>query len=143
MSLPVALRIPLSLVTTMIEKFKIFFKFAFERRALLQNIYVGLFVGTILNLINQGHALMHLDFAHLDAGKFFLTFCVPYLVSTYSGSLAKMKYPSGGVATLAATLQCANCRKHEIHVNKGEILPQCPVCGEKTEWRILRLDSGQ
>jgi len=46
---------------------------------------VGLVVGTILNLINQGHLLIAPDFFQsLAYGKLILTYCVPYLVSTYS-----------------------------------------------------------
>ena len=42
---------------------------------------VALIVGTILNLINQGDAL--LAGTHLDVIKLLLTFLVPYCVSTY------------------------------------------------------------
>jgi hypothetical protein len=47
------------------------------RRSLL----VALVVGTILNLINQGDALV--SSAALDATKLLLTYLVPYCVSTY------------------------------------------------------------
>src|SRR5438034_7927379 len=42
---------------------------------------VALIVGTILNLINQGDAL--LSGARLDFTKIILTFAVPYCVATY------------------------------------------------------------
>jgi hypothetical protein len=42
---------------------------------------VALFVGTILNLINQGDAL--LGAADLNLTKIILTFAVPYCVATY------------------------------------------------------------
>jgi len=42
---------------------------------------VALIVGTILNLINQGDALV--AGRHLDIAKLVLTFIVPYFVSTY------------------------------------------------------------
>jgi len=46
-----------------------------------RSLIVALIVGTILNLINQGDAL--LSGAHLDFAKIILTFAVPYCVATY------------------------------------------------------------
>lgn len=46
-----------------------------------RSIGVALVVGTILNLINQGDALV--TGAHVDWLKIGLTYCVPYCVSTY------------------------------------------------------------
>lgn len=46
-------------------------------------------VGTVLNLINQGHTLAAPDFFDaLAYDKLVLTYCVPYLVSTYSSVVA-------------------------------------------------------
>jgi hypothetical protein len=46
-----------------------------------RSIGVALIVGTILNLINQGDAL--LGSGHIDVRKMILTFVVPYCVATY------------------------------------------------------------
>ena len=46
-----------------------------------RSLWVALIVGTILNLINQGDAL--LSGAHLNFTKIILTFAVPYCVATY------------------------------------------------------------
>ena len=46
-----------------------------------RSLWVALVVGTILNLINQGDAL--LAGHRLDFTKLALTYVVPYLVSTY------------------------------------------------------------
>ncbi len=46
-----------------------------------RSFVVALIVGTILNLINQGDAL--LSGAELDFTKIILTFAVPYCVATY------------------------------------------------------------
>src|SRR6266436_7408803 len=46
-----------------------------------RSLGVALIVGTILNLINQGDAL--LSGAPLDFTKIILTFAVPYCVATY------------------------------------------------------------
>jgi len=54
------------------------------RRAL----YVALLVGTVLNLINQGDALV--SGKPLDWLKLALTFLVPYCVSTHGAVTAKL-----------------------------------------------------
>ncbi len=52
------------------------------------SLYVGLVVGTILNLINQYDAL--LGPVAVDWVKLGLTYCVPYCVSTYGAVMAKL-----------------------------------------------------
>ena len=47
-----------------------------------RGIIVGIVVGTILNCINQGPEVM--SGASIHWGKVWLTFLVPYCVSTYS-----------------------------------------------------------
>ena len=46
-----------------------------------RSLYVALIVGTVLNLINQGDAL--LGAGSIDWLKIALTYCVPYAVCTY------------------------------------------------------------
>jgi hypothetical protein len=46
-----------------------------------RSLYVALIVGTILNLINQGDAI--LAGGAINWAKIVLTYAVPYLVSTY------------------------------------------------------------
>lgn len=46
-----------------------------------RSLYVALVVGTVLNLINQGDTLV--ASGAVDWIKLCLTYCVPYLVSTY------------------------------------------------------------
>jgi hypothetical protein len=46
-----------------------------------RSLFVALIVGTILNLINQGDAM--LAGMPLDLAKLLLTYLVPYCVSTY------------------------------------------------------------
>jgi hypothetical protein len=55
----------------------------------LRSFYVALIVGTILNLINQGDAL--LGYASVNWAKVLLTYCVPYLVCTYGAVSYKMR----------------------------------------------------
>ncbi len=49
---------------------------------------VALIVGLMLAIINHGDRLMSGDIDGIVALKILLTFCVPYLVSTYSSVLA-------------------------------------------------------
>jgi hypothetical protein len=53
-----------------------------------RSLYVALVVGTILNLINQGDAL--LGETDLNVMKMMLTYLVPYAVCTYGAVSAKM-----------------------------------------------------
>lgn len=46
-----------------------------------RSLYVAIVVGTVLNLINQGDALLAGE--SLDYLKLVLTYAVPYLVATY------------------------------------------------------------
>lgn len=46
-----------------------------------RSLYVALVVGTVLNLINQGDALI--GAGSIDWLKVVLTYCVPYAVCTY------------------------------------------------------------
>jgi hypothetical protein len=61
--------------------FKLVLRYAVSDGIPLRSFYVALVVGTILNLINQGDAL--LGAAHIDWVKIVLTYMVPYAVSTY------------------------------------------------------------
>jgi hypothetical protein len=58
------------------------------RRAL----WVGIIVGTLLNLINQGGAL--LGDGRISWIKLILTYIIPYCVATYGAVSAKMAEPA-------------------------------------------------
>lgn len=53
-----------------------------------RSLYVALVVGTILNVINQGDALI--GQTDLNIMKLTLTYFVPYAVCTYGAVMAKM-----------------------------------------------------
>lgn len=57
-------------------------KLWFSSRIIASAVRVALFVGTVLNTINQGAALM--DGLELDWWRLGLNYVVPYLVSSYS-----------------------------------------------------------
>ena len=52
-----------------------------------RSLYVALIVGTVLDLINQGDALL----ASINWLKLILTYCVPYLVCTYGAVSYRLK----------------------------------------------------
>jgi hypothetical protein len=56
-----------------------------------RSFFVALIVGTVLNLINQGDAL--LGTASLNWWKLILTYCVPYAVCTYGAVSYQLKKP--------------------------------------------------
>lgn len=59
-----------------------------------RSLGVALVVGTILNLINQGDAL--LGGTDLDFTKIILTFVVPYCVATYGAVSYRLGAAQGG-----------------------------------------------
>ncbi|MCW5773110.1 MAG: nitrate/nitrite transporter NrtS [Rhodospirillaceae bacterium] len=61
----------------------------FERGIVRRSLVIAAIVGTILNLINQGDAL--LGGLPLVAWKLVLTYCVPYCVSTYGAVTARLE----------------------------------------------------
>lgn len=54
-----------------------------------RSLYVALVVGTVLNLINQGDALLRT--ASINWWKLVLTYCVPYAVCTYGAVSYQLK----------------------------------------------------
>ncbi len=50
---------------------------------LVESLKIALVVGTALNLINQGDAVLPAG-PPLNWGKLALTYCVPFVVATYS-----------------------------------------------------------
>ena len=54
----------------------------------LRSFYVALIVGTVLNLINQGDAILAMG--HVNWIKVALTYCVPYAVCTYGAVSSQM-----------------------------------------------------
>ena len=106
----------------------------FERKTLIRAIFVALIVGVILNLINQGDNLIHLQFNSINYTKLLLTFFVPYSVSTYSSVMSKVKFEVGEISFIDTYLEC-NCGK-TIFIKKGEIIPECKNCKSQTKYNL-------
>jgi hypothetical protein len=66
------------------NRLKFYYKLAITKRVVKRATFSSIVVGTILNLINQYNAILNFNLSHLDLMKFFLTFLVPYCVSTYT-----------------------------------------------------------
>jgi hypothetical protein len=60
-----------------------------------RSLFVALIVGTILNLINQGDALV--GGGYLNFTKIILTFVVPYCVATYGAVSYRMSAARSGL----------------------------------------------
>ena len=70
---------------------KIVFRRAIRPDIIKRSLMVSAVVGTVLNFINQGDAL--LDLQSLDLSKCILTYLVPFCVATYGAvaALAKLE----------------------------------------------------
>ncbi len=115
----------------------LFLEVASDRSLLRRGLVVSLIVGCLLNLINQGDLLLSGDFAQVSWTKFLLTYCVPFCVSVYSATSAKMRFDPGTKAYVATRLLCEACHHTEITVEAGELVPQCPECLQKTSWKRM------
>ena len=62
---------------------------ALEKDIVISSLKVALVVGCILNIINQGDALVHMNLESISWFKLGLTFVVPYMVSTYASVRVK------------------------------------------------------
>jgi len=62
----------------------------FEPQNLLRHVKIALFVGIILNLINQGYVLWGFQWSDIKLTKFVLTFFVPFAVSVYNAAHARI-----------------------------------------------------
>lgn len=60
----------------------------FERGIVRRSLVIAVIVGTILNFINQGDALV--SGGPVVAWKLALTYCVPYCVATYGAVTARL-----------------------------------------------------
>lgn len=117
------------------EHFKIYCEVAISKPIVSRALKVALIVGTALNLINQGGVLINLAFENLNMVKFLLTFFVPYSVTTYTATAMKIEFHIGTKAVIEADLKCKGCGA-KIHVAQGELIPECPKCGIKTQWKL-------
>lgn len=77
-----------------ISKWKFICQCAFSEGIPRRSLFVALVVGTILNLINQGDALLGAE--PVSWLKVLLTYCVPYAVCTYGAVTARANHFTPG-----------------------------------------------
>ncbi len=102
----------------------------------IKALKIAIVVGTILNLINQGDALVALEMEKISWGKLLLTYCVPFLVSTYTAISIGFEFKIGDVSPVTSQVSCKRCKTSVLTITKGEIIPECPHCGLKTKWQL-------
>ena len=110
-----------------------------QKRTVRNAIWIALFVGSVLNLINQGTELFKGDFANISWLKFGLTYLVPFLVSSYASSITKLKLTVHEFAQLHVLAKCLHCKQSVMELEKGQKITVCPICKDKTNWTIQKL----
>ena len=118
------------------NKIKLYLEVVSNKNIFYKSLKIAVIVGTILNIINQGDKLFALDFENIDFLKSFLTYIVPFLVSTYAAISVKMEFHIGEVVAFDADLKCKDCGSI-VKVIKNEFVPVCENCHEKTKWMIV------
>ncbi len=114
---------------------KIYFVVMCDTKLLLKSMKIALVVGTILNIVNQGDYIFKMEYEYINYLKLIFTYCVPFIVSTYTAISLKMTFLIGEPVAMDTTLKCKGCNK-KIHLLKNEVIPICDTCLEKTKWRM-------
>ncbi len=115
---------------------KLAIQIAFQKDTVITALKVSVIVGILLNIINQGEVLFSAHFDQLDSVKLALTFIVPYLVSAYSTTKAKLDFKPEVIAPVDIVIECQTCGKNSLELSRGQKIPPCPNCLEKTDWKI-------
>jgi len=113
-----------------------FIKVAFTKPVVSNALKVALVVGTMLNLINQGDALLQLHFDKVNWFKLLLTYTVPYGVSTYTAVILHLQFNIGRHSAVETDLMCQTCNE-SIHIKEQELVPECHTCGINTHWKAV------
>jgi len=117
------------------KHFKIYCEIIISPTVVKRAIKISLIVGTTLNFINQGEALIIFDVVNLNIMKLGLTYLVPYGVTTYTATTMKLEFQIGTKAVIETDLKCKKCG-YEIHVKENKLIPECPACGINTRWKL-------
>ncbi len=107
-----------------------------DTRKVVQAIKIAVVVGTILNIINQGDYILHMTFDKINFAKLILTYFVPFFVSTYTAITISLDLKIGDKAMVSTNLLCKTCKTHS-HVQKNDIIPQCPKCKLLGKWKAI------
>ena len=99
-----------------------------------QALKIAIFVGTVLNLINQGDYIFNMMLDKINYFKLVLTYFVPFFVSTYTAVSISLRLKIGDKAVASTNLRCKKC-KSALHVEENDIIPNCPNCGDSGIWK--------
>ena len=99
-----------------------YFSLLIQKSTIWTSIKTSIFVGTIVNIINQGDVLLLLNFEQISLYKLFLTYSIPYMVSGHIAVKTKLSFHIGEMAAIDTSLTCKNCNKTKISVTKGDSL---------------------
>jgi hypothetical protein len=88
--------------------------------------------------VNQFDAIVSMDLQKVSLSKGFITFLVPYLVSSYSIVSTKLSFLIGDVAVVDAHLECQHCHQNVIEIKEKDVIPVCTECLEYTDWNIVK-----
>ncbi len=114
---------------------------ALEKNTFRRAIWVAIFVGIILNLINNPGLLIAFSLHDVNIGQILLTFLVPFCVTIYSSVLSKSNIKPGKLSHIDAILKCKNCKKTKFHIHLGQLVKECPQCKKKTRWKPIKVFS--
>jgi hypothetical protein len=113
---------------------KNYLKIAFQTDTILNSLKVSLVVGLLLNVLNQWQEITKFRISEISFLKIIFIFVVPYLVSTYTIVKTKLSFHIGEIASIDANLDCLHCGTNYSTVKKGDIIPVCKTCLERTDW---------
>ena len=114
---------------------------ALEKNTFRRAIWVAIFVGIILNLINNPGLIISFSLHDVNIGQILLTFLVPFCVTIYSSVLSNSNIKPGKLSHIDAILKCKSCNKTNFHVHLGQLVNECPQCKKKTRWKPIEVFS--
>jgi len=117
------------------QRFKVYCEIIVSPSVVHRALKVALIVGTTLNIINQTEVLIHFDLGQINFLKFFLTYLVPYGVTTYTATAMQSQFRIGTRAEVDAYLVCDVCH-NKLHIQKGDVIPGCGQCGVDAHWKL-------
>ncbi|MCV6608208.1 MAG: nitrate/nitrite transporter NrtS [Campylobacterales bacterium] len=120
----------------MLKKIRVMLEMISEKETLFKAIKIAIVVGIILNLINQGGAILAFDIENINFFKMGLTFCVPFCVSLYTALTIGLKFQIGTKTPVDVSLDCVAHKEDKVSLKKGDVIPVCPSCGVKTHWKL-------
>ena len=115
------------------NQLNLFLSVALQRCSVISAFKTSLVVGTIVNLINQGDYLLGSGIVQVSWLKVLITYFIPFAVSIYVGTTARLQYYPGVRAVFETDLSCSTCHQ-SISVDKNQIVPDCSSCSEETSW---------